>query len=47
MFKLLKENLLVLPTGQRVDLATGDVQVVKIGQTVIVTGEELALATNT
>ena len=37
---------LVLPTGQRIDLATGDV-VVKIGQTVIVTGEELALATDT
>jgi hypothetical protein len=35
----------VLPTGQRVDLATGDV-VIKIGQTVLVTGQELALATD-
>jgi hypothetical protein len=36
----------VLPTGERVDLATGNVQVV-LGQTVLVTGEELALATDT
>ena len=36
----------VLPNGNRVNLATGDVEI-KIGKTVIVTGEELALATNT
>ena len=36
---------LVLPTGERVNLATGNVTI-KLGKTVLVTGEELALATN-
>ena len=44
--QIIEGKSIVLPTGQRVDLATGNV-VVKIGKTVLVTGEELALATST
>jgi hypothetical protein len=40
------KGVVVLPDGERVNLATGNVTI-KLGKTVLVTGEELALASST